>query len=202
MSPKRIDTQVKKQDILRAAIKVITEKGVANTKMADVAETAGIGKGTLYEYFKNKEDIFKEAFRYYMEQMDGIMAKRLYKVHDPIEKIKTLISAWTEAIQEPSIACTEIMIDVWAEGVRNRQLAKAFDLKQTYEEYRTLVMEILEDGILKGRIRSVNTTIVASIIIGAMDGLALQWFLDRNLFKLNEMEDVLTDSIIEMLKKI
>jgi hypothetical protein len=62
-------------------------------------------------------------------------------------------------------------------------------------------MEILEEGISKGSIRSVNTNIVASIIIGAMDGLMLQWFIDPNLFKLNEMVDVFTESIIVILKK-
>jgi len=201
MSPKIVDKQAKKQDILEAAMRVFARKGVANAKMAEVAEAAGIGKGTIYEYFKSKEDIFAEAFRHFMEQMDAVMAKRLFKIHDPIEKLTALIAGWAEIVQDSSHDFMEIMMDFWAEGVRHKQKPTAFDLKKMYDEYRRLVVEILEEGISKGRLRPMNTTIVASILIGALDGLALQWIVDHKMFQFDEAADVLTKSFIERLKE-
>lgn len=201
MSPKLIDKEVKKQEILIAAMKVFARKGVANTKMADVAEAAGIGKGTIYEYFKSKDDIFAEAFSHFMEQMDTIMAKRLFKIHDPIEKLNAWITAWVEVVQNGSIDFMEILMDFWAEGVRHKHKTTVFDLNKMYDEYRKMLVEILEEGISKDKFRPMNTTIVASILIGAMDGLVLQWIMNRNLFQFKEASDVLKKNFIEGLKK-
>lgn len=201
MSPKLIDKEVKKQEILLAAMKVFARKGVANTKMADVAEAAGIGKGTIYEYFKSKKDIFAEAFSHFMEQVDTVMAKRLFKIHDPIEKLNAWITAWVEVVQNGSIDFMEIIMDFWAEGVRHKHKTTVFDLNKTYDEYRRMLVEILEDGISKDRFRPMNTTIVASILIGSMDGLVLQWIMDRNLFQFKEAADEFSISFIEGLKK-
>ena len=62
MSPKYVDKEEKKRDLLKAAMRVFAQRGVVNTKMADIALAAGIGKGTIYEYFRSKEDIFAEAY--------------------------------------------------------------------------------------------------------------------------------------------
>ena len=94
MCPKIVDKQLKKQEILKAAMRVFAQQGVACTKMEDVAYEAGIGKGTIYEYFKSKDDIFKDAFNHFTEQLDTVMASRLYKVYDPIEKLKALVNGW------------------------------------------------------------------------------------------------------------
>jgi len=201
MSPRLIDKEVKKQEILIAAMKVFARKGVASTKMADVAEAAGIGKGTIYEYFKSKDDIFAEAFGHFIEQVDTIMAKRLFKIHDPIEKLNAWITAWVEVLQNGSIDFMEIIMDFWAEGVRHKHKTTVCDLNKMYDEYRRMLVEILEEGISKDKFRPMNTTIVASILIGAMDGLVLQWIMDRNLFQFKEAASEFSISFIEGLKK-
>ena len=55
--PKIVDKEAKKLDIVHAALKEFARRGVANTKMADIATAAGIGKGTIYEYFKDKNEM-------------------------------------------------------------------------------------------------------------------------------------------------
>ena len=121
MSPKIIDKKAKKEEILKAAIKVFAQKGVTNTKMVDIAETAGIGKGTIYEYFESKDDIFAEAFHHFMEELNAVMAKRLFRIYDPIEKLAALIKGWVEVVQFHSADFMEIMMDFWAEGVRHKR---------------------------------------------------------------------------------
>ena len=84
--PRSIDKQAKKQDIIKAAMKVFAQKGFANTKMADVAEMANIGKGTIYEYFKSKEEIFEFVFSHFMESMETSVARAIFKITDPVKK--------------------------------------------------------------------------------------------------------------------
>jgi hypothetical protein len=132
--------------------------------------------------------------------MNSVMAKRLYRIYDPIEKLEALVAGWVEIMQDTSIDFMEIMMDFWAEGVRKKQEKMMFDLKSMYDEYRRMVVEILEDGIAKGRIKPINTTCTASILIGAIDGLMLQWIMDRDLFKLEEISEVFNKSFIEGLK--
>jgi AcrR family transcriptional regulator len=201
MSPKIIDKVVKKQGILRAAMKVFARKGVANTKMADVAEAAGIGKGTIYEYFKSKEEIFADAFGHFMEQVDAKMAKRLFKVYDPLEKLAALVDGWIEVMKDTSIDFMEIMMDFWAEGVRHGEQKPVVDLRKMYLEYRQMVKEILEEGIAKECIRPVNTTLAASILIGSLDGLLLQWIMDHDLFRLDEVAEALKTTFLDGLRK-
>jgi AcrR family transcriptional regulator len=66
MAPIVVDKAKKKTDILNAAIEVFATKGVANAKMNDIAIAANIGKGTIYEYFSSKEDIFSTAFHVFL----------------------------------------------------------------------------------------------------------------------------------------
>ena len=201
MCPKIIDKQAKKQEILKIAMKVFAQKGVANTKMADVADAAGIGKGTIYEYFKSKEDILHEAFNYFVEHLNTVMAKHLFRIYDPIEKLKALVNGWIEVMKDTSIDFMEMMMDFWAEGVRQHQDTCLFDLNDMYNEYRIMVKAILEEGVERGQIRPINTTLVASILIGSIDGLMLQWFIDRNLFNLDEAAHVFTKTFLKGIQQ-
>ncbi len=68
MTPPPIDKDEKKIKILKAAMDVFAEKGFHTARMADVAEIAEIGKGTIYEYFRSKEDLFMELFTFVMKE--------------------------------------------------------------------------------------------------------------------------------------
>ncbi len=58
MSPIRVDKEEKRKEILKAALVVFSQKGFHKTSMNDIAQKAEIGKGTLYDYFKSKDELF------------------------------------------------------------------------------------------------------------------------------------------------
>ncbi len=70
-----------------------------------------------------------------------------------------------------------------------------------YVYYRYLIISILEEGIKKGIFKDIDTTITASILLGSIDGLTLQWIMDKNLFSLKKATEVLVDSVIRGIKK-
>jgi len=200
--PRVVDKEAKKLEILNAAIKVFAKNGVAKTKMADIAQAADIGKGTIYEYYRSKEQIFHEAFIQIHSHTQEVISQILGQVDNPIEKIRLLVNTYLKHFLDESEDFVEIMMDFWAEGVRNKNadVFKIIDLNQIYTRFRNLVSEILEDGIRKNIFRQKNTKLTASVLLGAFDGLLIQWIMDRSVFNVHEAADELLDSFLNGIK--
>lgn len=177
--PKIIDKAEKKQHIIQAALATFAKKGVNNTKMIDIAKAAGVGKGTIYDYFRSKDAIFLEAFNHFNEEMKAEIGKRMFLLTDPKEKLITFIETSFEMWQQFS-DFAEIMFDFWAEGIRERY--EHIDLKRIYDDYGAYLAAILKEGVQSGVFRKMNAKMVASFVVGGMDGLALQWLIRKQKF--------------------
>ncbi len=201
--PKIVDKKAKKAEILKAAMEVFARNGVVKTKMANIALAAGIGKGTIYEYFRSKEDIFEEAFNSVFSNMETALLEALKTVDDPEQKLKILIDVSLTCFIDSDYDFTGIIVDFWAEGVRNKdaEILKIIDLNKIYKDYRKLFSEILDEGIQKGIFKNIDTFSLSAILIAAFDGLTLQWILNRHLFDLRKVSDVLLDSLLNGIRK-
>jgi TetR/AcrR family fatty acid metabolism transcriptional regulator len=199
--PKIIDKQEKRSQILDAAMRVFAQKGVNGAKIADIAEAAGIGKGTVYEYFQSKEEIISASFRYFMDTMGVTIGRRVSKLTDPLDKLMAFFSGWADILEGEVMGYIEVVLDFWAEGIRKDKGVLAFNLAELYAEYRAMVEQLLDDCVAAGRIRPVDTRITASILLGTMDGLLVQWVADRTAFDIKAAIEALPDLIIYGLKK-
>lgn len=203
MSPKVVDREEKKQEILKVAMRLFARNGVVKTKMTEVAEAAGIGKGTIYEYFRCKEDIFAEAYRHVFLEAESRIAKVLESPVQPEEKLLMLMTVSIEEfLVGDSGEFAGIMMSFWSEGIRNKneRIMEIIDLKKVYSKYRTMVSGILEEGIAKGQFREMDTYITASVIIGALDGILLQYIMDKNVFLPEKAIAALWDSLLRGIK--
>ena len=169
--------------------------------MTDIAEAAQIGKGTIYEYFHSKDQIFIDAFFHVMKKTENIIKKRIESKADPIEKLRSLFDAWKEVFSSDFKDYMEIFLDFWAEGIRKKDEAATFSLKKIYDDNRKFTKDILDEGVAKGKFKPMNTLIVASIILGAMDGEMIQWITDPNIFELEESFDTMFEIILNGIKK-
>lgn len=186
--PKKIDKEAKKLEIINHAMGVFAQKGFAKTKMADVAEAAKIGKGTIYEYFKSKDEIFNFVFSHFMDSMETTVAKAIFKLTDPVQKIETIFTAWAEMITSHQSDFIEIMLDFWAEAIRKKEKAELaiIQLDKVYDDFRKIVKSILDEGVRLGKFKKIDTFYTASLLIGALDGIMLQWIMDKNVFDVSE----------------
>ncbi|MEE9502674.1 MAG: TetR/AcrR family transcriptional regulator [Candidatus Aminicenantaceae bacterium] len=199
--PKIVDKEEKKTQILEASIRVFAEKGWNKTKISDIAEAADIGKGTVYEYFRSKDEVFAASFRYFMAQAETIVAGRLTPIDDPLERLWAYFSSWADILESEYVDYLEIVIDFWAEGIRSKGRFSSVDLMRVYYDNRTFIEGLLEECIAQDKIKPIDTKIVASIIIGALDGLMLQWIMDRNVFDLKKAVRSTARLIIDGMKK-
>ncbi len=196
-----VDKKEKREKILEAAISVFAKKGTAKTKTADIAKAAQIGKGTIYEYFKSKDEIMMAAFYYVIKKAEDVVALRLAKITDPWEKFVTYLRVWREILQSEFKDYMEIMLDFWAEGIRHKEKAATLSLKKIYDENRDMLKSILDECVAQDKIHPVNTHVVSSLILGALDGLMIQWIIDPGIFGIEESLGEMEHLIIRGLKK-
>lgn len=169
----------KKSRIVAAAAQVFAQRGFSGTSVAEIAVQAGIGKGTIYEYFNSKEDLFFAVFEWYhsitatgltvnISVLGGSATQRLEALNDAI------INLWDEI--EDIFALT---MEFWAASstsVMRRRFQDAF--KNLYQDLREMVSSLIQVGIDDGEFRrDVDAKAVATALVGTWDALFLQaWF--------------------------
>lgn len=183
----------KSSRILDAAIKVFARKGFYNATIADVARVAEVAEGTIYLYFKNKDDLLISIFEQSMELFIQEAKKELGDIEDPKAKLKRFLSLHLELVQKNPELAQVLQIEL-------RQSSK---FMKEYEggklgEYLNLVRGILEEGQEKGVFRvGLDARILRRAIFGAVDELALEWLLmTKKKYSLESCAEQIGDMVV------
>ncbi len=195
-----VDKDKKRREILQAAMQVFARDGYHRAKMESVAEDAGIGKGTVYEYFKSKADLFLALHKHMLTELKSFYMKELSEIREPTLMLERFIEAAFETFRawEPFFL---VFFDFWAEGGRGRQEALLkTQMRQAYDDARKDVAAIIDAGARSGSFRQVEPTLTAASILASLDGLVLQWLCDRNAFDLDLMRKNLIASTLRSLR--
>lgn len=169
--PKIIDKQEKMKTISDAALRVFRELGYPNTRMADIAKSAGIGKGTLYEYFRDKADILRFAFdEYFRIFIEGVFEAMKDKT-SPSEKLISLIDFALQHAAEWEDHCA-IYVDYF--GVARTDKGGQFSLSTMYGQMKSLLINLVSEGQAAGEIDKEFAPIVAAeLLVSLFDGIIL-----------------------------
>lgn len=195
-----VDKDRKRRDILQAAMRVFARDGYHRAKMEAVAEEAGIGKGTVYEYFKSKTDLFLALHDHMVAELKDFYTRELQGAGPPAAMLSRFIEAAFQTLVhwEPFFL---VFFDFWAEGGRGEQQALLQTrLREAYALARADVAAIIVAGVQDGSFRCDNPRLMAATILATLDGLVLQWLCDRNAFDLSAMRETLTHAILRSLK--
>jgi AcrR family transcriptional regulator len=175
MAPKKVDKDEKRLKIAHAAIEVFARLGFDRAKMDDVAREAGVGKGTLYEYFADKEALLNGAF----EQMIGSFMDQLKSEVDhsapPLDTLRA-VSYGTIAAMEHVGPVYKFFLEYMLFASRHpRGIATLADL---LESYRTLVKSLLDRGVADKTLRAdLDTTSAAAAFAAWFDGAIFHWIV-------------------------
>ena len=183
----------KRDAILRAAIDVFAERGYFNAQVADVARAAGVAAGTVYLYFRSKDDllvsIFERTVRAQLEEGRAAVAG----VTDPAERLRLFAHLHLSMLG------------------RDRKLAIVFqvELRQSLKfmerfsstllrDYLGQIRAAIEQGQQQGLFRAeLNPTAVAKMFFGALDEMATNWILSRRRYSLESDADAVVDIFLE-----
>jgi len=176
MKSNQVKSEDKHQRIIKAALKVFAKKGFYNSRVSEIAKEAEIADGTIYLYFKNKDDILISLFESEMKEMINNMKIELSKYRDPLEKIKVFAFQHLNMITENQD---------WAEvaQVELRQSSKFMReyVKDHYIEYLNIFANIIREGQEEGIFKeNINTGIAKRAFFGALDEMGRYWVLSRS----------------------
>ena len=160
-----VEKNQKRQDILNSAMALFRDKGFHNTKMEDIAIVAGVGKGTLYEYFENKQDVFDEAC---IEYVDIIIENIRYVSNmDDTFKNKLLILFNGKLKMESEFNDMNIDNILSSKNIISEKTIKTIIGK--ISEMYSLICHIVDQGKEEGVVKkNIQSEITACLIVGAM----------------------------------
>lgn len=169
----------REMQIIQAAARLFARKGFSGTVMSEVAEQAGIGKGTIYEYFSSKEDLFFAVFEWFTGEIGAAAMVRISALRgstsDRLRALsESLMGSWGE-IRE----LFSLVFEFWAASASSQMRERFMQaFRQSYDEFRLIVSSLIEEGIERGEFHSdVDSRSVASALVGTWDALYLQaWF--------------------------
>ena len=165
----------KRDRILRAAVRVFAKKGFHGARVAEVARSAGVADGTIYLYFKNKEDLLLQLFT---DRLDHLLAECKRTLGDqptPEDRLRRIIELQLGLLEEHRDLAEVITVKI-----RQSKRILQTGTMPRFVEYLDTIAEVVAEGQAQGTLRrDVSPRVVARSLFGALDGLTLTWALGR-----------------------
>ncbi len=184
MAPRIVDREKKSRRIVEQAMFVFARRGYNTTTMEAIAEQAGIGKGTLYEYFQSKQDLFLACFETYIDQyFETIEAQTGAagngSASEQLRRATHAAFAFADHVEE----LFPLTFEFWAASASSRMRGRIMDLfRGMYAQARRLLGAIIQRGIEEGEFdANIHVASVTAVLVGSFDGLFLQAWFDPNM---------------------
>jgi len=176
----------RKHEILDGVISVIAKHGFNGATTKKIAQHLGIAEGTIYRYFKSKEDIFKAIVQDKGEILQEKIIKSVSNIPDAREKLKKLIYIHFAYLEEhPEFA--EIM------SRELRSITKGIEniAKKYFNKYLKTLQQIIESGITQGVIKKKDKKFAALTLFGLIDVTVLNWLFSKRTYSLIKWEELI-----------
>ncbi len=169
--PRIVDRQEKARQIGAAAIGVLRQLGYHRARMQDIARAAGVGKGTLYEYFRNKDEIFRFEFERYFETFEAGAEHAIGEAGSPGAQLLALVRFAFEHVGEWEDHCA-VYVDYF--GSARPEGDDAFSLAPVYGAIEARIRLLVEHGQAVGEVAAdVDSAATAELLVSIFDGVVL-----------------------------
>ena len=190
--------ELRRNQLTRAAYKVVSRKGYYNFTVRDIAKEAGLSTGLVHYYFKNKDDLLVSVLRVMNENLRSYLAKALEQIEDPKEKIIIFMDEAFHLVEREK-EYFHVLIDFWTQINHNERMRKA-NIK-LYQSYRAECAKILQEGIDKNVFNKVDVQYTATMIVAFVQGLIIQYIIDNEAFDYTEYSKKMKSQIVDNLMK-
>ncbi|HEU0003752.1 MAG TPA: TetR/AcrR family transcriptional regulator [Ktedonobacteraceae bacterium] len=175
MAPRTDLSAVRKNQILDAAMVVFARSGFHEARMDDIVQESGLSKGTLYWYFKSKEEIITAiSQRLFATDIESV--ESLLKAEGTVsERLQQLIRDRVQGLQEMS-GVVAILFEFYAAALHQdgvRQFIKTY-----FQNFHELLVALIQQGIERGEFRPVDALAAATALDAVFEGLIVRWLID------------------------
>jgi TetR/AcrR family fatty acid metabolism transcriptional regulator len=179
----------KREAILRAAIKVFARNGYFNSKVSDIAGEAGIADGTVYLYFKSKEEVLHSVFDRAMEDFISEGKRELAEIGDVREKLRRIAHLHLAKLSADRDAAIVFQVELRGSTKFMEEFSAA-----GFANYLDIIRQTFIEGQNQGVFRKdLNATVCAKIFYGALDEMVTNWILSKKSYALEPMADTVVE---------
>ena len=182
----------KRDAILRAATDVFAESGYFNAQVADVARAAGVAAGTVYLYFRSKDDLLVSIFERSMREAIAEGRARAGGVRDPRQRLRRFAALHLGRLGRDRNLAVVFQVEL-------RQSTKFMERFSStlLRDYLGLIRDAIADGQRAGMFRAdIKATVAAKMFFGALDEMATNWILSRRRYSLEADADTVVDLFV------
>lgn len=183
--------------ILRAAIKVFARNGYFQSQVADVARVAGVAAGTVYLYFKSKDDLLVSIFERTMSDAIAEAGAALAEVRDPAERLRRIAALHLDRLGRDRDLAVVVQVEL-------RQSIKFMErFSSTHlQDYLDIIRRAIADGQQAGVFRrDVDANLAAKALFGALDEMATNWMLSRRRYALADTAGPVVDLFLKGVER-
>jgi len=186
----------RKKQILNSAIKIFGEKGFQNATIAEIAKDAGVGDATIYEYFKNKEDLMLAIPVEFTKELIPQINNHMMGIKGAFNKLRKFIWWWLNYVEKNPGYGSIVLLEL--------KTSKTYVSTEAYQAARSfyqIVLDIIKEGQEEGAVKKeINPYLARSLCVGAMEHIIIRWLLKDRKYPLIQYADELADLLIDSLK--
>jgi TetR/AcrR family transcriptional regulator, fatty acid metabolism regulator protein len=189
-------TSEKRDLILKAATRVFAQNGFFQSQVADVARVAGVAAGTVYLYFKGKDDLLVSIFERSMKDVLTEGRKAVDKIADPAERLRKIAQLHLDRVGRDKDHAVVFQVELRQSVKFMERFSESF-----LQDYFKLIRDAIADGQQAGAFRKdISATTATKIFFGALDEMATNWVLSRRKYDLSAEADAVVDLFINGVK--
>ncbi|SDI48192.1 TetR/AcrR family transcriptional regulator [Alteribacillus bidgolensis] len=193
MSLREQKLQRKKEDIIRSAATILQEKGLHGTTMEEIAAQLLMTKGSLYHYFKNKEDLLFQCHKIILDTSNQKITEILESNQSSIHKIESVIRSHIHLSTEENVIFS--LIDKPESTFSGQNLEKVVS-QRSY--YANCIDKILEEGVNNGDFKNINIKLSRLMILGSLNWIQ-QWYQPDSANTPEDISDYFVEKLVQTL---
>jgi TetR/AcrR family fatty acid metabolism transcriptional regulator len=191
-TPVRPEKTDKREALLRAATRTFAAKGFFNAQVADVARAAGVAAGTVYLYFKGKDDLLISIFENTMREAIASGRESIAGVDDPLQQLRTIARLHLDRMSRDRALAVVFQVEL-RQSTKFMERFSATHLR----EYLGIIRDVIARGQSAGVFRrSVNPTLASKLLFGMLDEMATNWILSKRRYSLVAEADAIVDLFV------
>ena len=191
-NPPKLDRTDKRDALLRAAIDTFAARGFFNAQVADVARSAGVAAGTVYLYFRGKDDLLISIFERTMKEAIADGRRSVDALTDPVERLREIAKLHLGRLGRDRALAVVFQVEL-------RQSTKFMERFSSTQlrEYLGIIRGVIADGQARDVFRTaISPTLAAKLFFGALDEMATNWILSRRKYALASEVDAIVELFV------
>jgi TetR/AcrR family transcriptional regulator, fatty acid metabolism regulator protein len=188
----RTEKADKRDVLLRAATETFAARGFFNAQVADVARAAGVAAGTVYLYFRGKDDLLISIFEKTMKDAIASGRRSIEGLSDPLAQLRAVARLHLDRMGRDRALAVVFQVEL-RQSTKFMERFSATHLR----EYLGIIRDIIARGQAQGVFRAdLNPTLASKLLFGMLDEMATNWILSRRKYSLVAEADAIVDLLV------